>query len=250
MNNVSLTNWQLGLPSCINTVTFVVLARHFISPLPTISATASWALKVLQVKVVRLGAPLWRFSLWFSIFLFPHHSLNSHNRRSKINHEAVMEIILMIRKMLEITGITPNDSIFCTVVRIAMPLNLVYLNVTTACFVLFEGDNFGDITKALSGVVMYFYVLCVYIIFLILRQSVFGMLEMLADKIEEREQLGSGNLYKEVNEKIDKITNTVGVVMYGIVLPSFLVPPMILSFYLYFARGAGKSAFILVFPTS
>lgn len=64
------------------------------------------------------------------------------------------------------------------------------------------------------------------------------------------EQNKTFTLYREANEKIEKRTNTILNIMLRILIPCYVSPNMILSYYKYFTSDLTDDTFRLFIPSS
>lgn len=57
-------------------------------------------------------------------------------------------------------------------------------------------------------------------------------------------------IYMEVNDEIENLTYKMGVFMYAVGCPFFIIPGLLQSFYQYYILNMGEESFITIFPAS
>lgn len=97
-----------------------------------------------------------------------------------------MQIIVVLRSTMQYIGLTPRDSTFLTLFRIALIVSLMYANATDMWYILFEGQTFGDIAKVASSLDMYLDVLMVYVLYLWVRHAFFRIVDEMGDVMDHR----------------------------------------------------------------
>lgn len=130
---------------------------------------------------------------------------------------------------------------------------IFYAAFTTLWYFIFEAENLEQYTESLPMTDAFIYVLTLFCLYLSGRRKMLQLIEALQSIIRQRMVKAESVkvIYEEINERIERASRMITMLLFRVVVPFYVGPPLLQSYYAYYMENElAEIAFRLPVPAS